>query len=87
MNTLDRQNRISNAFKKIHETIFYKIKGFEKSSKILDDVWEKKDLGQGNSIVIDDGNFFDKAGSKSSLRLVRRSIVVSSWRPLIKFKL
>ena len=62
MNTLDRQNRISNAFKKIHETIFYKIKGFEKSSKILDDVWEKKDLGQGNSIVIDDGNFFDKAG-------------------------
>ena len=62
MNILDRQNRISNAFKKIHEEIFYKIKDFEEDSKILDDVWEKKDLGQGNSIVIDDGNFFDKAG-------------------------
>ena len=62
MNILDRQNRISNAFKKIHEEIFYKIKYFEEDSKILDDVWEKKDLGQGNSIVIDDGNFFDKAG-------------------------
>ena len=62
MNILDRQNRISNTFKKIHEEIFYKIKDFEEDSKILDDVWKKKDLGKGNSIVIDDGNFFDKAG-------------------------
>ena len=62
MNILDRQNKISNAFKKIHEEIFHKIKDFEEDSKILDDVWKKKDLGQGNSIVIDDGNFFDKAG-------------------------
>ena len=62
MNILDRQNQISKTFKDIHRTIFDQIKGYEEISMIQDDNWHKEDLGQGNSIVIDDGNFFDKAG-------------------------
>ena len=42
--------------------IFDQIKIFEDKSKIQDDIWHKKELGNGNSVVIDDGNFFDKAG-------------------------
>ena len=62
MNMLDKQEQISKAFKRMHEAIFDKVKHFEEKSKIQDDVWQKKELGYGNSIVIDDGNFFDKAG-------------------------
>ena len=62
MNILDRQNQISKTFKDIHRTIFDQIKGYEEISMIQDDNWHKEDLGQGNSIVIDDGKFFDKAG-------------------------
>ena len=62
MNMLDKQEQISKAFKGMHEAIFDKVKHFEEKSKIQDDVWQKKELGYGNSIVIDDGNFFDKAG-------------------------
>ena len=62
MNMLDKQKQISKAFKGMHEAIFEKVKHFEEKSKIQDDVWQKKELGYGNSIVIDDGNFFDKAG-------------------------
>ena len=62
MNMLDKQEQISKAFKRMHEAIFDKVKHFEEKSKIQDDVWQKKELGYGNSIVIDDGIFFDKAG-------------------------
>ena len=62
MNILDRQNYISKIFKDVHKNIFDQIKGFEDKSMIQDDVWHKKELGNGNSVVIDDGNFFDKAG-------------------------
>ena len=62
MNILDRQNYISKIFKDVHKNIFDQIKMFEDKSKIQDDVWHKKELGNGNSVVIDDGNFFDKAG-------------------------
>ena len=62
MSILDRQNTISSAFKKIHKDISDSLKAYEDLSKIQDDIWEKNDLGYGNSIVIDDGNFFDKAG-------------------------
>ena len=62
MNILDRQNYISKIFKDVHKNIFDQIKVFEDKSKIQDDVWHKKELGNGNSVVIDDGNFFDKAG-------------------------
>ena len=62
MNILDKQKQISKAFKGMHEAIFEKVKHFEEKSKIQDDVWKKKELGYGNSIVIDDGSFFDKAG-------------------------
>ncbi len=62
MNISDRQNYISKIFKDVHKNIFDQIKMFEDKSKIQDDVWHKKELGSGNSVVIDDGNFFDKAG-------------------------
>ena len=62
MNISDRQNYISKTFKDVHKNIFDQIKVFEDKSKIQDDVWHKKELGNGNSVVIDDGNFFDKAG-------------------------
>ena len=62
MNISDRQNYISKIFKDVHKNIFDQIKIFEDKSKIQDDVWQKKELGNGNSVVIDDGNFFDKAG-------------------------
>ena len=62
MNISDRQNYISKTFKDVHKNIFDQIKMFEDKSKIQDDVWHKKELGNGNSVVIDDGNFFDKAG-------------------------
>ena len=62
MNISDRQNYISKIFKDVHKNIFDQIKMFEDKSKIQDDVWHKKGLGNGNSVVIDDGNFFDKAG-------------------------
>ena len=62
MNILDRQNYISKIFKDVHKNIFDQIKVFEDKSMIQDDVWHKKELGNGNSVVIDDGNFFDKAG-------------------------
>ena len=62
MSILDRQNTISSAFKKIHKDISDSLKVYEDLSKIQDDNWEKNDLGYGNSVVIDDGNFFDKAG-------------------------
>ena len=62
MNISDRQNYISKIFKDVHKNIFDQIKMFEDKSKIQDDVWHKKELGNGNSVVIDDGNFFDKAG-------------------------
>ena len=62
MNISDRQIYISKIFKDVHKNIFDQIKMFEDKSKIQDDVWHKKELGNGNSVVIDDGNFFDKAG-------------------------
>ena len=62
MSILDRQNTISSAFKKIHKDISDSLKVYEDLSKIQDDIWKKNDLGNGNSVVIDDGNFFDKAG-------------------------
>ena len=62
MNISDRQNYISKIFKDVHKNIFDQIKMFDDKSKIQDDVWHKKGLGNGNSVVIDDGNFFDKAG-------------------------
>ena len=62
MNISDRQSYISKIFKDVHKNIFDQIKVFEDKSKIQDDVWHKKELGNGNSVVIDDGNFFDKAG-------------------------
>ena len=62
MNILDKQNQISKTFKDVHRMIFDQIKGYEEITKIQDDNWKKADLGQGNSVVIDDGNFFDKAG-------------------------
>ena len=62
MNISDRQNYISKIFKDAHKSIFDQIKIFEDKSKIQDDIWHKKELGNGNSVVIDDGNFFDKAG-------------------------
>tara|TARA_A100001035_G_scaffold65731_1_gene50142 strand:- start:2131 stop:3051 length:921 start_codon:yes stop_codon:yes gene_type:complete len=62
MNISDRQDYISKIFKDVHKNIFDQIKMFEDKSKIQDDVWHKKELGNGNSVVIDDGNFFDKAG-------------------------
>ena len=62
MNISDKKNKISKVFKGIHKTIFEQIKDFEENIKIQDDVWHKKELGNGNSVVIDDGNFFDKAG-------------------------
>ena len=62
MNILDRQNSISSAFKKIHKDISDSLKVYEDLTKVQDDIWEKNDLGYGNSVVIDDGNFFDKAG-------------------------
>ena len=62
MNISDRQSYISKIFKDVHKNIFDQIKMFEDKSKIQDDVWHKKGLGNGNSVVIDDGNFFDKAG-------------------------
>ena len=62
MNISDKKNKISKVFKGIHKTIFDQIKGFEENTKIQDDVWHKKELGNGNSVVIDDGSFFDKAG-------------------------
>ena len=62
MNISDRQNYISKIFKDAHKNIFDQIKIFEDKSKIQDDIWHKKELGNGNSVVIDDGNFFDKAG-------------------------
>ena len=62
MNISDKKNKISKVFKGIHKTIFDQIKDFEENTKIQDDVWHKKELGNGNSVVIDDGSFFDKAG-------------------------
>ena len=62
MNISDRQNYISKIFKDVHKNIFDQIKMFEDKSKIQHDDWHKKALGNGNSVVIDDGNFFDKAG-------------------------
>ena len=62
MNISDRQNYISKIFKDVHKNTFDQIKIFEDKSKIQDDIWHKKELGNGNSVVIDDGNFFDKAG-------------------------
>ena len=62
MNISDKKNKISKVFKGIHKTIFEQIKDFEENIKIQDDVWHKKELGNGNSVVIDDGSFFDKAG-------------------------
>ena len=62
MNISDRQNYISKIFKDAHKNIFDQIKIFEDKSKIQDDIWHKKELGNGNSVVIDDGIFFDKAG-------------------------
>ena len=54
MNISDRQNYISKIFKDVHKNIFDQIKIFEDKSKIQDDVWHKKELGNGNSVVIDD---------------------------------
>ena len=62
MSILDRQNTISSAFKNIHKDISDSLKVYEDLSNIQDDNWKKNDLGYGNSVVIDDGNFFDKAG-------------------------
>ena len=62
MNILDRQEQIANAFKGIHENILAEFKQHEKEENIIDDNWEKHGLGNGHSVVIDDGNFFDKAG-------------------------
>ena len=62
MNILDRQEQIANAFKGIHENILAEFKQHEKEENIIDDHWEKHGLGTGHSVIIDDGDFFDKAG-------------------------
>jgi coproporphyrinogen III oxidase len=62
MNILDRQEQIANAFKSIHKNILSEFKQHEREENIIDDVWEKPGLGIGHSVIIDDGEFFDKAG-------------------------
>jgi len=62
MNILDRQEQIAGAFKSIHKKILSEFKKHEREENIIDDVWEKPGLGTGHSVIIDDGEFFDKAG-------------------------
>ncbi len=62
MNTLDKQTQIANAFSQIHSDIVSEFKCYETEKKIINDLWEKKGLGTGHSVIIDDGDFFDKAG-------------------------
>ena len=62
MNTLDRQEKISTAFKEMHQNILTELKGYEVDANIVNDVWSKDNLGKGHSVIIDDGKFFDKAG-------------------------
>tara|TARA_Y100000768_G_scaffold39563_1_gene25987 strand:- start:520 stop:1440 length:921 start_codon:yes stop_codon:yes gene_type:complete len=62
MNILDRQEQIANAFKSIHKNILSEFKQHEREENIIDDVWEKPGLGIGHSVIMDDGEFFDKAG-------------------------
>lgn len=62
MNILDRQNNIASAFENIHKNILLELKVYENNENIVNDKWEKQALGNGHSVVIDDGSFFDKAG-------------------------
>ena len=62
MNILDKQTQIANAFSQIHSDIVSEFKCYETEKKIINDLWEKKGLGTGHSVIIDDGDFFDKAG-------------------------
>jgi len=62
MNILDRQNNIASSFENIHKNILLEFKVYENNENIVNDKWEKQGLGNGHSVVIDDGSFFDKAG-------------------------
>tara|TARA_B100000900_G_scaffold154006_1_gene130799 strand:- start:6851 stop:7771 length:921 start_codon:yes stop_codon:yes gene_type:complete len=62
MNILDRQNNIASAFENIHKNVLLEFKVYENNENIVNDKWEKEGLGNGHSVVIDDGSFFDKAG-------------------------
>ena len=61
MNTLDRET-IADHFKSFQAQIYERIEGFEDNKSFIKDGWEKQNLGSGLSIVVDDGQVFNKAG-------------------------
>ena len=59
---LDKDNKAAQKFKALHKSVMDKFLQFETSLKPIHDKWEKPELGEGYSVVIDGGEFFDKAG-------------------------
>ena len=59
---LDKNNKAARKFKALHKSVMDKFLQFETSLKPIHDKWEKPELGEGYSVVIDGGEFFDKAG-------------------------
>ena len=62
MNTEDKTNQIADFFSELHKNLHSKIRPYEDSNFFIEDEWKKENLGSGTSIVVDQGNFFDKAG-------------------------
>tara|TARA_B100001113_G_scaffold253451_1_gene208977 strand:+ start:5523 stop:6443 length:921 start_codon:yes stop_codon:yes gene_type:complete len=82
MNLSDRNKKISEKFKTLHGEICKKFLPHENEDFIVTDDWEKKKLGQGRTVVIDGGKFFNKAGinfsSISGERLPESSVGTKS---------
>ena len=81
---LDKDNKAAQKFKALHKSVMDKFLQFETSLKPIHDKWEKPELGEGYSIVIDGGEFFDKAGINFSQILLTLHLIYLQF--FIKFK-
>ena len=59
---LDKNQEIASIFEKIHLSLQKQFLLNESKKNLIKDSWTKKGLGEGTSVVIDGGEFFDKAG-------------------------
>ena len=58
----DENHYVPKKFKNLHNSLIQSFFPYEDQKLIINDAWQREGFGSGLSVVIDGGNFFDKAG-------------------------
>ena len=58
----DENHYLPKKFKNLHNSLIQNFYPYEDQKIIINDAWKREGFGSGLSVVIDGGNFFDKAG-------------------------